>query len=68
MMTMAAWAISMANLPAPRCEAMTVKIGPGKSRQPGRCDQPATGHRGGHAVCLKHDRVVWIEYAQPASP
>jgi hypothetical protein len=40
----------------------------GKSRQPGRCDQPATVDRGGHAVCLKHHRVVWIEYAQAALP
>jgi hypothetical protein len=30
-----------------------------------RCDEPATVERGGHAVCLKHDRAVWIEYAQP---
>jgi hypothetical protein len=32
------------------------------------CDQPATVERGGHAVCLKHDRVAWIEYPQPALP
>jgi len=57
----------MADEPASRCEAMTVKIGPGKSRQPGRCDQLATAN-GGHAVCRKHDRVVWIEYAQPGLP
>jgi hypothetical protein len=46
-----------------RCEAtVTVK---GK---PVRCDQPATADRGGHAVCLKHDRAVWIEYVKPALP
>jgi hypothetical protein len=41
-------------------------VKPGKAKF--RCDQPATVERGGHAVCLKHDRVVWIEYAQPALP
>jgi hypothetical protein len=46
-----------------RCEAVTTVKG-----KPCRCDQPATADRGGHAVCLKHDRAVWIEYAQPALP
>jgi hypothetical protein len=42
-----------------RCEAtVTVK---GK---PCQCDQPATTGRGGHAVCLKHDRAVWIGYVK----
>jgi hypothetical protein len=36
--------------------------------KPGRCDQPATADRGGHAVCLKHDRAVWIEYAKASLP
>jgi hypothetical protein len=44
---------------AARCQAViTVK---GKRS---RCDQPATVERGGHAVCLKHDRAVWIEYVK----
>jgi hypothetical protein len=34
--------------------------------KPCRCDQPATADRGGHAVCLKHDRAVWIEYVKIA--
>jgi hypothetical protein len=46
-----------------RCEAtITVK---GKRS---RCDQPATADRGGRAVCLKHDRAVWIEYVKLALP
>jgi hypothetical protein len=36
--------------------------------KPGRCDQPATSDRGGHAVCLKHDRAVWIEYVKASLP
>jgi hypothetical protein len=46
-----------------RCQAMTTVKG--KSI---RCDQPATADRGGHAVCLKHDRAVWIEYVKPTLP
>jgi hypothetical protein len=42
-----------------RCEATTTVKG-----KPCRCDQPATTDRGGHAVCLKHDRAVWIEYVK----
>jgi hypothetical protein len=46
-----------------RCQAVvTVK------RKRCRCDQPATVERGEHAGCVKHDRGVWIEYAQPALP
>jgi hypothetical protein len=44
---------------AARCEATTTVKG-----KPVRCDQPATADRGGHAVCLKHDRAVWIEYVK----
>jgi hypothetical protein len=47
----------------PRCEATTTVKG-----KPCRCDQPATADRGGHAVCLKHDRAVWIEYAKETAP
>jgi hypothetical protein len=43
------------------CQAVVITKG-----KPCRCDQPATDNRlsasGGHAVCLKHDRAVWIEY------
>jgi hypothetical protein len=46
-----------------RCQAVTTAKG-----KPCQCDQPATVERGGHAGCLKHDREVWIEYAQPALP
>jgi hypothetical protein len=42
-----------------RCEATTAVKG-----KPCQCDQPATADRGGHAVCLKHDRAVWIEYVK----
>jgi hypothetical protein len=41
------------------CQAMVTVKG-----KPGRCDQPAAADRGGHAVCLKHDRAVWIEYVK----
>jgi hypothetical protein len=44
-----------------RCEAVTMVKG-----KPCQCDQPATTDRGGHAVCLKHDRAVWIEYVKIA--
>jgi hypothetical protein len=44
---------------AARCEATTTVKG--KSV---RCDQPAATDRGGHAVCPKHDRAVWIEYVK----
>jgi hypothetical protein len=44
---------------AARCEAVTTVKG-----KPCRCDQPATTDRGRHAVCLKHDRAVWIEYVK----
>jgi hypothetical protein len=47
-----------------RCEAIKVKPGKAKSR----CDQPATVERGGHQVCTKHHRAVWIEYVKPAAP
>jgi hypothetical protein len=46
-----------------RCQAVTKVKG-----KPCRCDQPATADRGSHAVCLKHDRAVWIEYVQAALP
>ena len=49
------------------CQAMVTTKG-----KPGRCDQPATAVRlsasGGHAVCLKHDRAVWIEYVKASLP
>jgi hypothetical protein len=44
---------------AARCEATTTVKG-----KPCQCNQPATADRGGHAVCLKHDRAVWIEYVK----
>jgi hypothetical protein len=47
-----------------RCEAITAQPGKAKSR----CDQNATVERDGHAVCLKHDRAVWIEYAKASLP
>jgi hypothetical protein len=49
------------------CQAVVTTKG-----KPGRCDQPATANRlsasGGHAVCLKHDRAVWIEYVKAGLP
>jgi hypothetical protein len=48
---------------AARCEAVTTVKG-----KPVRCDQPATADRGGHAVCTKHDRAVWIEYVKETTP
>jgi hypothetical protein len=58
-----AFAGLMAMSEAARCQAVTTVKG-----KPCQCDQPATVERGGHAVCLKHDRAMWIEYAQPALP
>jgi hypothetical protein len=46
-----------------RCQAVTTVKG-----KPCQCDQPATADRGGHAVCLKHDRAVWIEYVKETAP
>jgi hypothetical protein len=64
-MTEAATSIAIGT--AARCEAMVTVKG-----KPGRCDQPATAVRlsasGGHAVCLKHDRAVWIEYVKASLP
>jgi hypothetical protein len=58
--------ILVATLGGPGIMAQTP---PGGCHDPGRlkgrrcrCDQPATVERGGHAVCLKHDRAVWTEY------
>jgi hypothetical protein len=49
------------------CQAMATVKG-----KPCRCDQPATATRlsasGGRAVCLKHDRAVWIEYVKASLP
>jgi hypothetical protein len=56
-----------------RCEALTISDIP-----PYRCTTSATADRQGHAVCpahsralrirdavcLKHDRAVWIEYVK----
>jgi hypothetical protein len=46
-----------------RCEAITAMPGKAKSR----CGEQATVERGGHQVCAKHHRAVWIEYVKPAA-
>ena len=49
------------------CQAVVTSKG-----KPGRCDQPATATRlsasGGRAVCLKHDRAVWVDYVKASLP
>lgn len=54
--------MTMSEPGATRCQAVVTAKG-----KPGQCNQPASLDRGGHAVCLKHDRAVWLTYADADS-